>query len=579
MSFFSQPEWSNFVHVISARPWHSFAYALKLSRLVLRRISNTLYIKLISRGHRKLKRWPEWLDDDIHEVAYSHADLFFPDYSLASKYCLTTVAPKLHFGMADVEGYFSFHRWGDCFSAALADEAVAASALNDALSWICNPPIKQDAAWEAYSSSERVANLCVMLSVHANLWRNLDIDEKKKIKIFLIESSRWITNHLEYYGIDNTNNHILNNARALVIAGVVLGDALLVERGLVVFSKMAHVLFQPSGFLRERSSHYQCVVTNWLMDTVHFSRWIHLSNTSACTARNELEELSLRVIKATAILVTAMSRVGTTFIGDISPDNHPVVTVMRLRYLYSDWFQESEMEVDGYRDDWLFSAEHNSQLIMCGMPAQYPFEYATHGHSDLGSFVWGFNRYPILVDAGRASYVADEMTKFQCGQMGHNTLTINGLPALSDSLLKNGNWRPKPYCNATVNVDQKFPNGFTISHDGFSRIPNVKTHTRSVQILSDGLEVIDTLLGSGQVEVELYWHFAPGFNPHAHHLNLLSGAVYEVLIEEVASEVADIAWLTYPFSAAYGEVERAYMRCTKYSISLPWSVKTKMILI
>ena len=328
--------------------------------------------------------------------------------------------------------------------------------------------------------------------------------------------------------------------------------------------------------MRGRSSHYQCVVMNWLMDTVHFSRTIHLSHKSARTARGELEKMSLRVIAATELLITAMNGMSATHIGDISPDNHPVATVSRLRYLYSKWFQENKIAVNGYKDDWLFAADYKSQLIMCGMPTQYPSEYATHGHSDLGSFVWSFNRNYILVDSGRASYVVDETTKLQCSQMGHNSLAVNGLPALSDSLLTKGIWRPKPYCNATVNIEQKLPKGFILSHDGFSRIPRVKTHTRSVQILGDGIEIIDTLLGSGKVEIELYWHFALGLKPHAHHPNLLSGADYEILIEEVASGVGDVVWLAYPFSAAYGKVESAYMRRTKYSVSLPWSVKTKM---
>lgn len=576
MGVFSQPEWSNFVHVASARPWQCFGYVLGLSRLVLRRFSNALHIKLVGKGHRGLKRWPEWLAADTHKITSPHAELAFPEYSLSSKFCSTAAVPKLHFEATDAEGYFALHRWGDCFSAALDEEAVAASALKDALSWICNPPVKQDAAWETYSSSERVANLCVMLSVHSNLWRNLETDKKKQIEQFLIESASWITNHLEYYGINNTNNHILNNARALVIAGAVLGNELLVERGLVVFSRMADELFQSGGFLRERSSHYQCVVTNWLQDTVHFSRSIHLSHKPARIAREALEELSLRVSKATGLLITAMNGMSTIHIGDISPDSHPAATVLRLRCLYSDWFQENQIEVDGYQDDWLFAADHNSQLIMCGMPTQYPFEYATHGHSDLGSFVWGFNRHSILVDAGRASYVADETTKLQCSQIGHNTLAVNGLPALSDSLLTKGIWRPKPYCKATVNIEQKFASGFIVTHDGFSRILGVKTHTRSIQMLGDGIEITDTLLGSGKVEIELYWHFASGLKPHANHTNRVSGIVYEILIEEATSEVGDVTWLAYPFSAAYGKVESAYMRRTKYSVSLPWSIKTKM---
>lgn len=573
---FLQPEWANFVRVARNRPWQWIGYALGLWRLVFRRLANTLRLKLLGKSQRGLKHWPYWLGSrDIGDVVCRQGGLSFPKYSLASQACLAGTVPNLHFEANDAESYFSSHRWGSCFVAALESGDVAEAAIDEVLSWIRSAPAKHDAAWETYSSCERVVNLTVMLAAHPDNWRNLDAGKKTEIANFIVESASWINRHLEYYGIGRTNNHILNNARALVIAGSVLGDEAVVERGLILFARMAKELFQPGGFLRERSSHYQCIVTNWLMDTLHFARSVPIGHAQASVAMRELEELSVTATAATGLLVAAIEGLNT-HIGDISPDNHPVAATLRLQALYPSFFPRVEVASDGYQDDWLFVSSGKSQLLTCGMPVEYPFDYATHGHSDLGSFVWGYNRHPILVDAGRSSYVSDETTRAQCGYIGHNVLAVNGLSPLSESLLRNGNWRPRPYAKAEITLKHKSANGFVLAHDGFSRIPGVKIHTRTVQITSDGIEVLDTLEGSGMVEIDIYWHFAPGVSLLPGSPNIAIAADFQILIEEDGADISHVQCEAYPYAAAYGDVQKAYMLHSRRSVSLPWSVKTIM---
>lgn len=573
MGVFFQPEWTNFVRSIRTRPWQVLGYAVGLSRLVFRRLSNTLYIRLVGKGHRGLKRWPEWLAANISDVPHKHGELAFPSYSSQTRAAVEV--PRLRFEAMDAEGHFAAHRWGNCFVAALAGEAAGRAALDEALFWIRNAPAKEDAAWEAYSSCERVVNLAVMLSVHPEFWRNLDAGNKREVAGFFAESAVWITNHLEYYGIERTNNHILNNARALVVAGVVLGDELTVERGLLLFSRMDKALFQPEGFLRERSSHYQNIVTIWLLDALHFASSMPINRAQARAAMSELEALSVKVTSATGSLVAALDGLDTN-IGDISPDNHPTAAMLCLRTLYSQYFPRIEMGVDTRKDDWLFVSTGKHQLLTCGMPAAYPFEYATHGHPDLGSFVWGYNRRAVLVDAGRSSYVSDETTRMQCGPMGHNVMTVNGLSPLSESLLTNGYWRPRPYAKAAVDLEHRSAKGFVVKHDGFSRIPGVKVQTRTVQMTSEGIEVLDTLEGSGTVVIDMYWHFAPGVSALHGSQNVATGTDFQILLGEECVETADVHWEEYPYATAYGDVQKAYMLHSKRSVSLPWSMRTTM---
>ena len=123
-------------------------------------------------------------------------------------------------------------------------------------------------AWEPYSAGERVANLLVFLA-------SMPLEQRPgqlapTLTRFLDDSIDWICRHLEYYGSLETNNHILGNARALIIGGVARDNAAAIDAGMRIFRKWLPELIMSGGFLRERSSHYQLIILNWLMDAWHF---------------------------------------------------------------------------------------------------------------------------------------------------------------------------------------------------------------------------------------------------------------------------------------------------------------------
>jgi len=575
---FLPPEWGNFVCVARKRPWLWPRYAGGLMRLVFRRFASTLRLRISGSDHRGLKRWPSWLGSRIAgEIVSEYSKLSFPEYPFASRERSAQSVPQLRFDANDPEAYFARHRWGNCFLAVLESDAVAEAALADALLWIQNSPPKNDAAWEPYSSCERVVNLAVMLSVHPGCRRTIEAKHEAEVADFFAESIGWINSHLEYYGIARTNNHILNNARALVVAGSVLGNEAVVERGLLLFARMAKELFQPGGFLRERSSHYQCVVTNWLLDTLHFAHSVSISRKLGRRAMAELVALSESVSRATALLVSACDGLNT-HIGDISPDNHPAAATLRLRCLYPRVFAEACGSADGRRDDWLFVSNRKHRLLTCGMPIEYPLEYTTHGHSDLGSFVWAYDRQPVLVDSGRSSYLNDTCSRLQSGPAGHNVLTVQGMGPLSESLLANGRWYPRPYAKAAISFEHKTGAGFFLKHDGFARIPGLGPHSRSVLIEGEGIAVLDTLEGTGVVDVEIYWHFAPGLLPlEKSRCSAVVRGLW-ILVEEDGGDLEPLTfqWEEYPYAAAYGDVQQAFVLHTKRTVSLPWSVRTTL---
>ena len=575
MGIFCQPEWNNFIRVSRGRLWLWPHYGVQISALVMRRLANALRIRLAGSNHRGLKRRPAWLPP-IKTRASSDAcaKLVFPAFTSAAS---PQQIEQPRFATADPEAYFFSQRWSNCYAAALGDENAAAAALDAVLGWIRSAPPKNDAAWETYSTCERVVNLAVMLSVHAGCRRRVEQECAGEISRFFDASAHWIDSRLEYYGMTRTNNHCLNNARALVVAGSILGDATRVAQGLLLFTRMARQLFQPGGFLRERSSHYQVVVTNWLFDTLHFARTVAPINDTAQAALIELETLAGRVATATAQSMHAFDGIDTQ-IGDISPDNHPTAASARLRRLYPSIFPTTAKADDWQLDDWICISGRGQRLLACGMPSQHPFEYTTHGHPDLGGFVWTYQGNAVLVDAGRMTYHHDATSSAQSAASGHNVLLVQTLPALAGSLLAGGRWCPTPYARATVRLTHKPCEGFAIEHDGFRRIAGVGPHRRSVSVEDDGISVVDQLDGSGRVDIELLWHFAPGLAPmNETDTRLLRGNGLQVVVmHNDTDEASSTHWENYPYSACYGGLQQGSCLHVRRSVTLPWSGTTTL---
>lgn len=567
-------EWPNFVRASRKRMLSVPKYALEIVYLVLRRVGNKARHRWSGGNHRGAKVWPDWLGDGSLDVTAGSEPLCFPAYTMGGPEVpdCTALSAAFDRGHDDPESYFAGHRWRHCLSAVIEGNESARLAVQKTLNWIQLSPPKSDRAWEPYSSCERVVNLAVLLAARPEC---RELIAERIVRDFFADSLEWINGHLEYYGTERTNNHILNNARALVVAGVVLRSDTAVERGLVIFARMAPGLFQADGFLRERSSHYQVVVTGWLLDAVHFARGVQFRSDVALRALDSLEQLSSRVAGATSLLLSYLGA-SRTHIGDISPDVHPRLSMERLRYLYSSSMTSVPEEMSGRRDDWIFVSNGKQALVTCLVPRSYPVDYNTHGHSDLGSFVWLVQGSPVLVDAGRSRYLTGATSFFQSGPAGHNTILINGLAPLAESLFLNGHWCPTPYSSATVRSEANGHVGFSVSHDGFSRIDHIGEHVRSVCFQGDTLVVDDQVDGSGKVRLETLWHFPPHFALTSKNTAVATGAGMLVSSSSAAldGQVPDLRRETYPFSEAYGDEQVAPMLRLVWSVSLPCSVRT-----
>jgi hypothetical protein len=498
-----------FARRLATEPLFLLMHSRALGLAVIRRLRSRIVIALSS-AHRGRKIRPLWLDAlgpsrASHCAAIAPAGL--PIYPCRIHEGANESIDILGIRIAgeDHEDYLARHRWGFLLERMLDNCVDWRACIEACVQWTKANSDTADRAWEPYSACERVANLAVFLAAMPPATREPEIPPQ--IREFLDRSLRWVHGHLEYYGPTETNNHILNNARALVLGGIVGGDPAAVSAGMQIFRWCLPEMILRGGFLRERSSHYQLIVLNWVLDAWRF---VAAAEGPDGEDTRFLAGYADRMRTAASMLCGR----GTSLlavIGDVSPDITPLQSLGRLALLYPDWWPHTyRSESLAVSDGW-FRLSKEDETVLGNFPeGPFPCDFPTHGHSDHTSFVWSHDGKEVLVDPGRYRYTPDEVSLAQVGAVSHNLPTVNGLAPLCESMVQRGGWWPLPYAAAQLRA-AAVTDGIVLEHDGFARATPVKRHSRRIEPQLGGLQVVDSFEGSGTVDLSFYWHFGEGF--------------------------------------------------------------------
>jgi hypothetical protein len=172
---------------------------------------------------------------------------------------------------------------------------------------------------------------------------------------------------------------------------------------------------------------------------------------------------------------------------------------------------ESRAFTDGgyyvMRDGW--NRDSNYLMIDGGPHGEESCGYA-HGHADALSFELAAYGRTLLVDPGTYSYIGRERDYFR-SSAAHNTLTVDE----ESSSVPDGPFSWKSVANIETNIwfTSKHCDFFQGHHDGYLRLQNPVTHTRTVLFRKDHYWVIrDSVLTTGLHSYQLRFHFAPGAN-------------------------------------------------------------------
>ena len=319
-------------------------------------------------------------------------------------------------------------------------------------SWIEDEPSRQGDAWHPYPLATRAGNWLAALSLEPELVGGPLPDS-------LWQQLEYLRRNVED---DILGNHVIRNARALVLGGAAFGDAELLERGRALLERELPEQVLSDGGHYERSPVYHLVV---LRDLLEVEPWADV-----------------------AAFVERMRRFAAAL---VRPDGKP--------WLFNDGTLDlapalelpappaglSVFPETGYavlRTDRLWLA------FDCGPPSP-PFLPA-HAHADALSFQLWVDGAPLVVDPGMPTYEAGAERDRYRGTRAHSTVAVDG-----DQFELWGAFRSGPL--PQVGLLRAEPELL----EGEVRFRGLR-HLRRIAIDAAELVVTDVVEGAGERELE-----------------------------------------------------------------------------
>ncbi len=408
----------------------------------------------------------------------------------------------------DDEVFFSLNRWYWLLYDQKIVREIEVDKITELLHhWIrCNSYNPEAKSWEPYSCGERISTLAMIYSLKENKERLHELSENDSvIRNFLKVSIAQIGQNLEYFYDGVTFNHVINNLKGLIVAGMLLNDKKLVDLAFEVLLKELDEVFDCTGILREGSSHYQLIVTRWICELEYHLKEFQLED-------HEKLVLPWRLKLVNGIRFFLVKRIGNHYsiplFGDVSPDfsvdwiihyytrgendsisyGHRVAKVLQMETIR----QSESIPRDPLTVLKSFSRiEKNNWTIFIRHGSVSPEYFPSHSHNDYASYTLFVSGFPVCIDPGRINYFQPALADPYCAAAKHNCSLVNDEPlSLGDhyyylpGLYKKNNFRL-----AYENSEQI---EFCINTEDVKHIPNIKTISAQKKfIVTDSCIVVE----------------------------------------------------------------------------------------
>jgi hypothetical protein len=335
---------------------------------------------------------------------------------------------------------------GDVLTLARAADAGGAAALIRA--WIDGSPPRPGAPWHPYVISTRLGNWVAALTLEPSL-----------ATPSMGESMRRQLAHLARNIEDDIlGNHVIRNARALILAGRSLGEEHAVELGRRLLRRELPEQVLADGGHYERSPAYHRLVLRDLLELEPF-----------------------------ADVAEPVARMRTFAAASSRPDGAPA--------LFNDGGLDlaPRLELapppDGLRvfadTGYAFLRRREVWLAFdCGAPA--PAFLPAHAHADALSFQLWFGGRPQVVDAGTSTYEPGPVRRRERGTEAHSTIAVGG-----DQFVVWGSFRSGPLPRV------RLLDAAAETLVGEATLPGGTRIVRTLRIDSSSLLVEDRVDGSG----------------------------------------------------------------------------------
>jgi len=361
--------------------------------------------------------------------------------------------------------------------------------------WIAGNPPFEGNGWEPYPVSLRIG-YWIKWALIGN-----ELDEAWLRSLAL--QAEYLSHRVEWHLL---GNHVLENARALVMAGLFFDGPLpekWLRRGLrIMDGQLAEQILEDGGHF-ERSPMYHALVLEGLLDLIQLSEHF---------GRNPEQ---VAVWRETAERMLAWLRTMSHPDGQISFFNDAAFDVALPPEALLDYAkrlgiskppnQQGEgialLEDSGY-----VRVNRGPFVLLLDAAPVGPDYQPGHAHADTLSFELSVFGRRVFVNSGTSVYGVGEERLRQRGTAAHNTVVVDGQDSSEVWSGFRVARRARPF-----DVSARGIGGVWLvkgSHDGYRRLVGRVIHRRTVSVFDSRVEIEDELFG-GHTEALVYFHFHP----------------------------------------------------------------------
>ena len=432
----------------------------------------------------------------------------------------------------DLEEELSLHRFGWL----LIREAKKENLLHDnfgifcIIDWISKNQSLEGQGWDSYSISERVSNWIIYLN---NNKFKINDNQYGYIKISIEIQLQELLNNLELRG-GSTNNHIINNGRALYLGGLYFDIKEFIIPGKKILIDSLEFMFSSSGFLREGSSHYQILLARTYIEVLWFS-----SEYNDFNFESILKNKVKNIWHASCFFLEEEEM---PIFGDISPDYpigfHNGVALVGERiwdeesdallpnkagwhsfFINTKYLKRDKKKKEGlinYQDSGYCRFRNNIFTIyIYTNPSGYVPSWS-HGHSDTGHFILFIKGKPLLIGTGRVDYKNIKKSNYGRSIKSHNSLEIDSRePMIVHGLNAYPELMHKDYYNYKPNIIISEKNKECIiktEYIGYKRLFKDINVNRTITIQANQVILEDSIDSKKTHNIKTFFHFSPDIN-------------------------------------------------------------------
>ena len=377
---------------------------------------------------------------------------------------------------------FHLHGFGPLASYAAGERSPAGDRFWAGVleTWLASEGEPRRPAWHPYATSARIVSWAAALS-SVETW-------SEALRTRLVQSlwrqGRYVRRAIEH---DIGGNHVLKNAKALVVAGACFPGSSLVETGLRLLEDEVGRQVLADGGHEERSTSYHREIAH---DLAEVSELLERTDATApawlASARSRMDSWQARLAGLDGclpLLNDAWEGPPLTARGDRAPVD--------------------ELGASGYT----VLRDRDAQVVFDAGPISPP-HLPPHAHADVLSFVLWADGRSLVVDPGAYAYTGPARRAFR-STAAHNTVEVAG----RDQCELWGDFRAAfpPRVRALPVV--RGAGGVLLArgrHDGYRRLSEPVVHQRALVLIPrEGIVVIDLLQGRGPQPVRSFLHLAP----------------------------------------------------------------------